>query len=134
MTGELFGLLAERSVLRHSVGGDSWEDDAFAEAVTDVVRSPTLLGETLFGVRAEHLLSGADPGPCRGPNHVSPAPLHSTTPGATLSTGTIVTPSQVLSAPTASQIILSLPSPFCKDRTIVSDVNSVAIDDKAVFD
>ena len=40
MTGEVFGLLANSSVLRHSVGSDEWSDADFAEAVEDAMARP----------------------------------------------------------------------------------------------
>lgn len=57
MTGEMFALLSERSVLRHSVGA-GWRDDAFAEAVA--IAKPEALAARLFALRAESLLSGLD--------------------------------------------------------------------------
>ncbi|SNT34598.1 2-dehydro-3-deoxygalactonokinase [Tropicimonas sediminicola] len=58
MTGELFAALAGHTVLRHSVGGEDWDDDAFAEAVDDAVSRPEKLAARLFGLRAEGLLNG----------------------------------------------------------------------------
>jgi 2-dehydro-3-deoxygalactonokinase len=61
MTGELFQLLAEKSVLRHSiggVGGDEGADaSAFAEAVSDTISRPEKLAQRLFGLRAENVLN-----------------------------------------------------------------------------
>lgn len=57
MTGELFALLSERSVLRHSVGGAGWNEGAFAKAVSDVMANPELLTSGLFGLRAQGLLA-----------------------------------------------------------------------------
>jgi 2-dehydro-3-deoxygalactonokinase len=62
MTGELFGLLSKRSVLRHGMSGKDWDEAAFAEAVSDVMTRPQALGAELFSLRAElllHDLSGA---------------------------------------------------------------------------
>lgn len=55
MTGELFDLLSRSSVLRHSVAR-GWDDDAFAEAVTDSLSRPERLAGQLFGLRAGDLL------------------------------------------------------------------------------
>jgi len=56
MTGELFGLLCGKSVLRHSVDTDEWDTDAFTGAL-DVTRSrPESLAAQLFRLRAEGLL------------------------------------------------------------------------------
>jgi 2-dehydro-3-deoxygalactonokinase len=58
MTGEVFALLAQQSVLRHSLDGDGWEDAAFARAVSDTVADPAGFIGRLFSVRAEALLAG----------------------------------------------------------------------------
>lgn len=55
MTGELFALLSQHSVLRHSVG-DGWDDDAFAVALTEAIAHPETMARSLFGLRAESLL------------------------------------------------------------------------------
>ncbi|MGB0505491.1 MAG: 2-dehydro-3-deoxygalactonokinase [Pikeienuella sp.] len=59
MTGELFALLSERSVLRHSVGSTGkagWEDGAFCDSVISAFRNPIEVTSQLFGVRARSLL------------------------------------------------------------------------------
>jgi len=56
MTGEIFALLGDQSVLRHGVQGDGWSDDAFAGAVQDAMGSPQQMAARLFGLRAEGLL------------------------------------------------------------------------------
>jgi 2-dehydro-3-deoxygalactonokinase len=61
MTGELFALLSERSVLRHSVQGSGRDEDAFAAAVSETLSTPETLAARLFRLRADHLL--ADTGP-----------------------------------------------------------------------
>ena len=55
MTGEVFALLSEQSVLRHGLG-DGWDDTAFAAAVTDMRKTPDQLMARLFSVRAGGLL------------------------------------------------------------------------------
>jgi len=57
MTGELFGLLADQSVLRHSASGQGWNDDAFADAVSDTLSKPETLAARLFRLRAADLLN-----------------------------------------------------------------------------
>ncbi|MCA8929587.1 MAG: 2-dehydro-3-deoxygalactonokinase [Alphaproteobacteria bacterium] len=64
MTGELFALLAERSVLRHSVG-EGWDRDAFLAAVREAHAEPASLPGRLFGLRAGSLLHGLDPAVAR---------------------------------------------------------------------
>ena len=60
MTGEVFALLAEKSVLRHSVGTNEWNDDAFAAGVWAGLEAPDILTR-LFSIRAASLLEGASP-------------------------------------------------------------------------
>lgn len=59
MTGELFALIAGQSVLRHSIADHGWDDDAFAEALSDGLSRPETFAARLFTVRADALLSGA---------------------------------------------------------------------------
>lgn len=61
MTGELFDLLTTRSVLRHSVASDGWNDDAFAAALSDAMSRPAGIAQRLFALRAEALLHGLRP-------------------------------------------------------------------------
>jgi 2-dehydro-3-deoxygalactonokinase len=61
MTGELFELLSERSVLRHSVTAAGADPGAFAEAVADTLSRPERLASRLFAIRAESVLSGLAP-------------------------------------------------------------------------
>jgi len=57
LSGELFALLAEQSVLRHSVSPKGWDDATFQEAVSDMLSKPALFASRLFSLRAEGLLS-----------------------------------------------------------------------------
>jgi 2-dehydro-3-deoxygalactonokinase len=65
MTGELFGLLAERSVLRFTVAGEGWEDGAFADAVNTALSRPERALSRLFTLRAEGLLRSLPAGVAR---------------------------------------------------------------------
>lgn len=56
MTGEMFQLLAEKSVLRHSIGSAGEDPKAFAEAVSDTISRPEKLTQRLFALRAENVL------------------------------------------------------------------------------
>lgn len=56
MTGELFALLSQNSVLRHSVDSADWDDDAFTDAVADTLTKPETVTSRLFQIRASHLL------------------------------------------------------------------------------
>ena len=60
MTGELFALLADHSVLRHSTsGGGALDTDAFDTALDAVFSRPERLAAHLFSIRAGDLLTGA---------------------------------------------------------------------------
>ncbi len=58
MTGELFGLIAGQSVLRHSIAADGWDQDAFTAALSDSLSKPESVAARLFTIRADALLSG----------------------------------------------------------------------------
>lgn len=62
MTGELFALLSEQSVLRHAVAEDEWDGEAFDHALSDAMARPERLASDLFGIRATNLLSTPAPG------------------------------------------------------------------------
>lgn len=64
MTGEMFDLLAHRSVLRHAVD-EGWQEEVFATALEDALTRPERLATELFGIRAENLLQGAEKGRAR---------------------------------------------------------------------
>ncbi|MFC3284662.1 2-dehydro-3-deoxygalactonokinase [Litchfieldella rifensis] len=60
LTGELYRLLAARSVLHHSLGEDDLDDtscrEAFVTAVGESVAQPARFSQRLFGIRASDLL------------------------------------------------------------------------------
>lgn len=61
MTGELFQLLSQHSVLRHSIADHTDDADAFADAVADIISRPEKLSQRLFALRAENVLNGLHP-------------------------------------------------------------------------
>jgi 2-dehydro-3-deoxygalactonokinase len=62
MTGELYDLLRRLSILRHSVGGEGFDDAAFAEAVAFAHAAPEAVLPALFQLRAADMLDeGAGP-------------------------------------------------------------------------
>lgn len=65
MTGEMFALLSQGSVLRHGMAGDGWDDAAFDAALSDALSRPERLGARLFSIRAEGLLAGLPPAAAR---------------------------------------------------------------------
>lgn len=58
MTGELFGLLSNQSVLRFCFSGNGWDDVAFLESVGVAMLDPEGLTAKLFSLRPQALLSG----------------------------------------------------------------------------
>lgn len=58
LTGELFALLSQASVLRHGMVGDGWDEAAFDEGLSDALSRPERIGAKLFGIRAEGLIGG----------------------------------------------------------------------------
>lgn len=58
MTGEMFDLLSQHSVLRHSVAAASLDQAAFAEAVSETLSRPERLAQRLFSIRADATLNG----------------------------------------------------------------------------
>lgn len=61
MTGEIFALLAENSVLRKTVGADGWSEEDFLQAAEDGLSRPDRVPARLFGLRAEALLHALAP-------------------------------------------------------------------------
>lgn len=59
MTGEMFALLTEQSVLRHSMG-EGWDAESFAAGVDQSLSRPEGLAAALFSLRAEGLIAGLD--------------------------------------------------------------------------
>lgn len=58
MTGELFSLLARKSVLRHAIA-EGWDEAAFETAVGEALTRPERVSTELFGIRAAFLLHDA---------------------------------------------------------------------------
>lgn len=58
LTGEMFALLSEASVLRHGMQGGGWDEAAFDTGVSDALSRPERIGARLFGIRAEGLIAG----------------------------------------------------------------------------
>jgi len=61
MTGELFSLLSSQSVLRHGVASRGWNDEAFGEALDDIIKKPERIAAQLFSLRAGALIAGLSP-------------------------------------------------------------------------
>jgi 2-dehydro-3-deoxygalactonokinase len=61
MTGELFAMLSEHSVLRHGMQGDGWDEAAFDAGLSDALSRPERMAARLFSLRAEGLIGGLAP-------------------------------------------------------------------------
>ena len=61
MTGEMFALLSQQSVLRLGMQGDGWDDAAFDQGVADGMARPDRIAAQLFRLRAEGLISDLSP-------------------------------------------------------------------------
>lgn len=57
MTGEMFALLSQHSVLRHGMAGSGWNDAAFDAGVSDALSTPERIAARLFSLRAEGLIA-----------------------------------------------------------------------------
>ena len=58
LTGELFETISKNTVLRHSLSGADWDNDAFTEALSSTLSRPERLAGALFCLRAADLLHG----------------------------------------------------------------------------
>ena len=58
MTGEVFSLLSEKSMLRHTVSSDDWDNIAFLDGVATSTKEPQDLLSNCFRLRASDLLDG----------------------------------------------------------------------------
>jgi 2-dehydro-3-deoxygalactonokinase len=58
MTGEMFAVTAEHSILRHTIAGDGFDEEAFRSAVEQMLEAPQQLTSALFSIRATSLLEG----------------------------------------------------------------------------
>ncbi len=60
MTGELFALLCDHSVLSHSIASCGWNEDAFDAALSTAMSRPEALAARLFALRAAQLVNNTD--------------------------------------------------------------------------
>lgn len=61
MTGELFSMLSQSSVLRHGMQTEGWSQEGFDRGVADGLASPEQISGRLFSLRAEGLLNDLHP-------------------------------------------------------------------------
>lgn len=65
LTGEMFALLSQQSVLRHGMTGEGWDDAAFDQGVAEGMSRPERLAASLFRLRAEGLIADLGPAAAR---------------------------------------------------------------------
>ncbi len=65
LTGEMFALLSQQSVLRHGMTSEVWDDDAFDQGVADGMARPERIAAHLFRLRAEGLIADLSPSAAR---------------------------------------------------------------------
>jgi 2-dehydro-3-deoxygalactonokinase len=61
LTGELFALLSQRSVLHHCMAGEGWDQTAFDAGVAEGMARPERIAASLFRLRAEWLIADLAP-------------------------------------------------------------------------
>lgn len=60
MTGELFGVISNNTLLSHSIDGDGWHQPSFEKGLMYGFENPSLIASGLFSLRAESILDGLD--------------------------------------------------------------------------
>lgn len=65
MTGEMFALLSQHSVLRHGMAGEGSDEASFSQGLADAMERPEKISARLFTLRAEGLLNGLPPAAAR---------------------------------------------------------------------
>lgn len=61
LTGEMFSLLAEKSVLRHTIADEGWDEAEFSRAFGAALAKPEEITGHLFSIRAEALIGDLSP-------------------------------------------------------------------------
>ena len=56
MTGEMFSLLSERSILKHSVCKEGWDATVFKDSIEEIISNNKFFSAKLFSLRAESIL------------------------------------------------------------------------------
>ena len=60
ISGELFDLISNKSMIRYSVNKDGWDNNAFTEGVLSGFKTPELLSNSFFKLRADDLMHDID--------------------------------------------------------------------------
>lgn len=65
MTGEIFALLCQHSILRYEMTAAEWDDDAFLAGVNQAIENPSEWSNDCFRIRASGLLGQLEAGSAR---------------------------------------------------------------------
>ena len=57
MTGELFGVIANHSLIRHSTSIKGWDQGSFKDGINEGFKNPGLIASNLFSLRAESIVN-----------------------------------------------------------------------------
>ena len=60
MTGELFGVISNHTLIRHSTSIKGWNQESFEEGIHDGFNNPGLIASNLFSLRAESIVNNMD--------------------------------------------------------------------------
>ena len=60
MTGELFGVISNETLIKHSLSTKGWDQDSFKKGVLQGFKSPGTIASDLFSLRAESIVNELD--------------------------------------------------------------------------
>lgn len=60
MTGELFGVISNHTLIRHSTSIKGWNQESFEEGIHEGFNNPGLIASNLFSLRAESIVNNMD--------------------------------------------------------------------------
>ena len=60
MTGELFGVISNHTLIRHSTSIKGWNQESFKKGVHEGFKNPGLIASNLFSLRAESIVNDLD--------------------------------------------------------------------------
>ncbi|MCS5590571.1 MAG: 2-dehydro-3-deoxygalactonokinase [Candidatus Thioglobus sp.] len=60
MTGELFGVISNHTLIRHSASTKGWNQESFKKGVHEGFNNPGLIASNLFSLRAESIVNDLD--------------------------------------------------------------------------
>ncbi len=60
MTGELFGVISNKTLIKHSIKSDGWDQASFEDGVIKGFDNPGLIASDLFSLRSESIVNDLD--------------------------------------------------------------------------